>query len=777
MKKLLILIAVIACRLNAISQPSEYIVKDTAQNPIMFANVVVLNKADSSLVEGTATDSTGKFVLNTANTQNKFVIISFVGFKPYSADLKDLKSEVILESDGTFLQTVEVKAARQIVTLQDNKLKYDAQAVRQKKVVVSAFDLIRELPSVASNDENNLTVVGTQGSALLINGRVSTKSYDNLINYLKTLPAEKVENVEISYNAPAEWNVRGAAVNVILKKERHYSYSGQIGAKYRNQSANSFGTAASAFFASPKWNFDLSYDYAAGKRKSRLITDVHHKVANNVFDIHSDSYSLTEGSTHNIYSSAAYNIDDFKSINLSYMGTYVPRQTQQGSSKNSYTGNSLSDNDIENYLHNISLHYDHGKSRPEQIFSFNAGAEYTNYNNDYTQKMQYSEYSPDGVTLLPLSDAFSYNANQKINKVMGYLNINNSLSNGWSLAYGGRYSYTENKNRQMNTDLSQSAADNYKTTAIISEHSVRAFVSVRKSFLNNKLNLDATLTDEYYNNDGYKINDLLPDFTLSYMPNIDYILQLHNYTSRTHPSYWQLQDYTTHSDKYSISKGNPYLRPDIANVTYFNYIFKQKYVLTVGYLYSKDNLVQQDYFLPDTLVKLTQTLNIEKTQLAFAGLSFPIEIGQRLTSRFQGQVRWQQYKANDWFSLSFDNRYVQFTATNSTDITISYKPKIIFSLFVDYHSHGFAAMREYDGKIAADAALKSEFFDGRLTLNLSLNDIFKSRYGVYYCNKLGQNYEMNSNFYSRFFRLEIAYKFKGYKQRQQKQVDTSRFGM
>ncbi|MBO6118397.1 MAG: outer membrane beta-barrel protein [Bacteroidales bacterium] len=777
MKNLLIYLFLITTYVLDFAQSIQSTVKDSAQNPIMFANVAVLNKADSSLVIGTTTDSTGKFVLNTENPQNKFVIISFVGYKSYSADLKDLKSEVILDVDDTFLQTVEVKSTRQIVTLEDNKLKYDADAIREKKIVVSAFDLIKELPSVVSNDGENLTIVGTQASALLINGRVSTMSYDNLINYLKTLPADKVENVEISYNAPAEWNVRGSAINVILKKERHYSYSGQIGARYRNQSANTFGTTASAFFASPKWNIDLSYDNAIGTGKNRMVTDVHHNVLGNIFDIHSDSYSKTKGSNHNIYSSVTYNIDDYKSLNLSYFGTYVPNQTQQGFSENSYTGNSESDNDIENTLHDISLHYDHGKSTPEQILSFNAGAEYTNYNNDYTQKMQYSEYSTDGVTLLPPYDAFSYNANQHINKVMGYLNINNSLPNGWSLAYGGRYTYTENKNRQTNIDLSQFATDNYKDTTLITEHSVRAFVSVRKSFLNNRLNLDATLTDEYYNNDGYEINDLLPDFTLSYMYNIDHILQLHNYTFRVHPSYWQLQDYTTHSDKYSIAKGNPYLRPDISNTTYFNYIFKQKYVLTVGYLYSKDNLVQQDYFLPDTLLKLRQTLNIEKTRLAFFNLSFPVEIGKRVTSRFQGNVRWQQYKSNDWFSLSFDTRYVQFTATNSTDIIISYKPKIILSLFVDYHSHGFAAMREYNGEIAADVSLRSEFLDGRLICNLSLNDIFESRYGIYYCNKLGQKYEMNSNFYNRYFRCEIAYKFKGYKQREKKQVDTSRFGM
>ncbi|MBQ9254311.1 MAG: outer membrane beta-barrel protein [Bacteroidales bacterium] len=777
MKRLIIcFISIISCAL-VYAQSIECFVKDTAQNPIMFANVVVLNKADSSLITGTATDTTGKFVLNIANPQNKFIIVSYVGYKTYSIDMKNLKEEIILEYDDSSLQEVQVKAKRQIVTLEDNKLKYNAEAVRNKKIVVSAFDLIKELPSVLSNDDNSLTIVGTQGSSVLINGRVSSMSYDNLINYLKTLPAEKVENVEISYNAPAEWNVKGAAINVILKKEHNYTYSGQIGAEHLNQSAHSFDSKASVFFSSPKWNFDLSYDNSFGKRKNRQKTDVHHNVLGNVFDIHSDSYSLTKGNTHTVYSSATYNFDDYKSLNLSYLGQYTPNQNQKGYSKNTYTGNAISDNDIENSLHNISLHYNQNKSKPEQIFSFNAGVEYTNYNNDYTQNMQYAEYSSDGVTLLPMQDAFSYNANQKINTIMGYLNINKYLPKGWTLAYGGKFTYTENKNRQINNDLSLLGTDNYKVNSLITENGIRTFVSVRKSFLNNKLNLDATLAQEYYNNDGYEINDLLPKFTLSYMPNVDNILQLQNYTNRVHPSYWQLQDYTTHDDKYSISKGNPYLRPDISNMTYFNYIFKQKYVLTIGYLYAKDNLIRQEYFLPDTLLKLTQTLNLEKTHLVFANVYFPIEVGERISSRFQGQVRWQEYKSNDWFSLSFENNYWQFFVTNSTDITISTKPKIMFNLFFNFFSHGYAAMREYDKAISLDATLKCQFFDDRLILNFSVKDIFKSSESLIYCNTLGQNYEIDLNFYKRYFRCEIVYKFKGYKQREKKQVDTSRFGM
>jgi len=41
----------------------------------------------------------------------------------------------------------------------------------------------------------------------------------------------------------------------------------------------------------------------------------------------------------------------------------------------------------------------------------------------------------------------------------------------------------------------------------------------------------------------------------------------------------------------------------------------------------------------------------------------------------------------------------------------------------------------------------------------------------------GQDLDMNSAFYSRAFTLNLSYRFGGYKKKNLKEVDTSRFGM
>lgn len=240
MKKILLSLLLLIISFNVSAQIFSSVVKDSAGVPIYLANVAVLNKADSSLVTGTVTDSLGRFVLNIEKPENKFIVISFIGFKNYVSDVSNLNKIIVLQNDETYLQTVEVNTERQLVRLEKTKFIFDAEIVRQKKVVISAFDLIKELPSV-EGDENNLTLIGGQQPSILINYKKTKMNNSMLIGKLKTLPAEKVKDVEISFDGLVEYGVRGAVINVILFREKNYSYSGQIGGSYRNQTVNGTG--------------------------------------------------------------------------------------------------------------------------------------------------------------------------------------------------------------------------------------------------------------------------------------------------------------------------------------------------------------------------------------------------------------------------------------------------------------------------------------------------------------------------------------------------------
>ena len=61
--------------------------------------------------------------------------------------------------------------------------------------------------------------LGGMSVALMINGKLTSMSREQVITLLKSMPADRVKNAEMMYSAPARYQVRGALINVTLIKE------------------------------------------------------------------------------------------------------------------------------------------------------------------------------------------------------------------------------------------------------------------------------------------------------------------------------------------------------------------------------------------------------------------------------------------------------------------------------------------------------------------------------------------------------------------------------
>ena len=75
-----------------------------------------------------------------------------------------------------------------------------------------------------------------------------------------------------------------------------------------------------------------------------------------------------------------------------------------------------------------------------------------------------------------------------------------------------------------------------------------------------------------------------------------------------------------------------------------------------------------------------------------------------------------------------------------------------------------------------DAGLKWTFADKKAELRLNANDLFDSYDLNSKVNYKGQNLIMNQRRDSRSLSVSFVYKFGGYKTKEHKSVDTSRFG-
>ena len=170
---------------------------------------VIMQNADSTYLDATITNADGHFSLKHPGC-SYILLFQHIAYSPYS--IKSSANElgtIVLQDAINMLQEVAITAQRPLIKVQENRLIYDVAPLMKNRIIDNAFDLLKELPSIKSN-EDLLTINGAIGTThVIINGKPSNMSSSQLNEYLKSLPAERISKAEIVYNAPPQWHVKG----------------------------------------------------------------------------------------------------------------------------------------------------------------------------------------------------------------------------------------------------------------------------------------------------------------------------------------------------------------------------------------------------------------------------------------------------------------------------------------------------------------------------------------------------------------------------------------
>lgn len=738
-------------------------VVDGKQNPIPYVSCVLLSIPDSTFVSGTATHMDGYFELPVQ--QGHYIIqFSYLGYKTTEMECSNGDLGIVtLEEDAVALQEVVVKGEVPLVKMENNRLTYNTKAILDKKIVSNAHDLIRELPSVMSLDGNSLSVVGATSTTICISGKLSQLDMNHLTDYLKSLPADEVEKVEVIYNAPPQWHVKGSVINVVMKKKKNYTLNGQVQGSWSNQHENSFDFGGTVITSTPKWDFDLMYKYADLRNISRTETDGIHTIGNTLYEISSIAENFSKENRHSIYTNIGYKFNDNTSLSLSYNGLISPQKNSELYSLNTMFSDANSINKGNNNLHNLALAYTSQKG-------ISAGVEYMNYTDAGTQDM---EILNDGS----FQQTFSYWRKQSIDKARAYFDMSHTLKNNWILNYGANYNYVSNYNEQENTDIQNGGENDYAKASEVNEHTAIAYIGFQKSFFNGKLSFNASLSGELYKINDYKKNALLPNAEITFVPSNKHIFQLSYNTLRTYPTYWQRQDFTSYSDEYTVYMGNPLLKPARTSNVNFTYVLKSKYIFQVSYYRVNDFFIEQSYQMPDELKLLYKSFNIDYTSnLTFTSI-IPVNIGKWFSSNLILSAYNERYKSNDWYGYKYDRSKWTGMIMANNSFTISQKPKISANLMLFYRTPTIQGVWDLESNWGANVGIRYSFLKDNAILSLQCNDVFESIYPKTKVRFETQNQNVSQNAYNRNITLSFTYKFKGYKDKGHKEVDTSRFGI
>lgn len=729
---------------------------------------VIIQRIDTTYLGGTVTDEQGLFRLKHPGTAYRLL------FQHLSCKPLELTSEahalgdIVLEEAVNELKNVVVTAQRPLLRMENGMLTYDLSAFAKKRIADNAFDLLKELPALSSIDGESLTLNGAMGATnIIINGKPSTMTLQRLNEYLKALPAERLEKAEITYNAPPQWHIRGAAINIVLKQVDHRMLQGQVQGRWTHRHDESYEGSGSFFFSDRRWQLDLLYSYRDNRSPSRSLLESKHTVQGEVYDIRMDYDSDNRQRRHDLYASLVRILTPKSNLTLTYDAQGVPTSKGHTSTTSNRFSDSRSVTDGDNTLHRLRLDY-------ASPFGLRAGASYGRYKADSRQEMAYR--SPDEADFHP---AFSYDRSQQVDLGFFYADMYHLLKHQWGLYYGASYSLHRNRNTQSYADDQHQGADSYAQENRTDEDIICFYMNTSKVLLGGKLSFNFFLTGENYKVNDYEKWNLLPNLTVTYAPVQRHLFQFSYSTTKSYPSYWQRQNYVSYQNEYVVAYGNPDLRPTRTSAARLVYVLCNKYILQISYHKAKNFYISQTYQSDEELKMLQKVFNMDYTSSFSANAVIPFSVKELLYSKLTINAFNQHYKIGDWFGMAYDrNKWVgAFTLDNT--LNLSKKPAISVNATVDYVTPTIQGIWDvdYDCRWRLNAGIKCSFARNRAILNFQCYDLLESATPLINVNYGLQRQRMDNNFYRRTFTLSFTYKFNDYKERRRSQVDTSRLGI
>lgn len=736
-------------------------VTDTNAQAIDGATVV-LQTADSTFIDAVITDSTGMFLFRRQPMEYRLIFQHILYETSQSEGKNKDAGIVVLKTKNYALSEVVIKGERPIVKVEGGKLSYDLSQLTENKLVNNAYESLQQLPGVQEIN-GSLSLAGAHGLSIILNGKPTTMSYEQIADLLRNTPSSRVEKAEVMYSAPPQYHVRGAAINLILKgyRDGEGGLQGEINAGYTNRYKNGGQGGVSLLYNTRKWNIDFLYNARYGNNRQTTEVYSRHTLKNKVHEITQTSTLDRRSLTHNVRIGGEYKFNEESNISLSYTGAFNPNTKNTAHSAGNFA---ISDNikKGDDRMHNLALDYLTSNG-------IKAGANYTSYKSGDDQYFT----NKDAENKL---NKFQTTSGQCIDRWKVYLDRSHSLPKDWTLNYGTSFAYANDHNTQFYHATDDNDMSALNTDSRYDEFTYDVYAGFSKS-IGERLSFSASVTGEYYKMASYHNWSFYPSAELTYMAGAAHILQLSFSSDKTYPGYWDLSESTGYISGYEEAQGNPMLKPSTDYSVNLNYIFKNKYIFSLSYDYEPDLFQQLAYQSTERLSLIYKTLNWDFQQSFAATAILPFKIGSRLDSHATLQAEYRQAKCDDFFDISFDHSKWIGLAMLENNIILSGKPDIRMELTGLYMTPSIQGSFTLSSIWAINTGVRWNFANQKASLQLKANDLFNSMEGdvdITLRNK-GQYMDMHSNNYSRNITLSFTYKFGGYKEKKHKQVDTSRF--
>lgn len=659
---------------------------------IPFANVLLLQAKDSSLVKGMVTNQSGNYTLENIKEGHYLLMASMVGYKQsYSSHFAVTGSQPLLQMAPLIvypqtqqLKQVTVQAIRPFI-----EQEIDRTVVNVSNSIIAsgstALEVLEKAPGVTIDRQNDdIQLKGKEGVIVQIDGKQTYLSTADVVALLRSTPSDNIDKIELITNPSAKYDAAGNSgiINIRMKKNNNIGTNGSLSiaggsgrydrergslqVNHRTYKLSLFGNY-SANRGGNYWNFDVMRNQADGELRNL---------------IKQDSYLRFRDNGQNTKAGIDYSISKNTTIGLVWTGfwsshqeegpasTFFRREEQGAVYMQTETDKTIS-NISNNQVGNINLQHRFGEKGGQLFFDIDLGR----FNRDFDNTLNTETYLMNGIQQ-PLSGLYTQMPTS-ITIFTLKADYTHSLSEVWKMEGGLKTSLVKSDNNmtlssgpieqmQLDTELSNHFQYSERVNAgyinvsgkLGSKIEVQVGLRAEQTHSTGRsLTLDTKVTRDYLN--------LFPSLFVSRPLSKDHTLTF-SYSYRIdRPNYQSLNPARSYVDPFAFSRGNPYLRPQYTHALELKHGFKNKVFTSLGASYNHDLV----FFLvqPVDNQKSERTPeNIGKSQSYNLTLSYPLTImrGWTLQTSVLGLYRRMQYFYQN-IPLTVEQVSGRFNGTNS----------------------------------------------------------------------------------------------------------------
>ena len=727
---------------------------DEQGRPVAYANVAVLNPADSTLLGGGVSNESGYFAVPYEQEQI-LARISYVGYRTvFKQCTTDNIGTIRLQPEIYTLNGVQVKGERLIVKAENGHLTYNMPQLLEIMPADNAYDALNSIPGVS--EMNGSIMFSGQAVTLIINGKPTTLSAEQVVERLRQMPAAMLAKAEVMPSAPAKYHVRGMAINIVTKDFAGTNqFSGQLMGGWRQHKYGTGYTGGSVIYNHGKLGIDASYKFTDGTGYGQVEHEANHPLGDQRVAYSDKTRNRSDGIDHEYHIGMDYAISDDHRLSLTYTGQW---NSTRSTNTTTGTAQSVQNSHQHTYLHNIDASY----TAP---FGLQLGVSYTNYQEPRTQTL-------DGE-LNEMSKNLYVDSRQKVGKWLFTADQTHSLPKGWELNYGGKAQFSNNNSYQTTLDAQHQPLPDATSHVDYDERILNAYVGLSKQ-IGQSLSLDASVTAEQYHATKWNEWRIYPQFNVMWNVNAKNMLNLAFSSEAIYPSYWSTMSSIYYASAYSEIWGNPDLKPMSKYDINLMWQLNRKYTFTAFAMIEPDYFVQMAYQPTDRMAVVMKETNFDYSNYFGLQASAQFHVGNWLNGNVMATALYRHDKTQ-FFDLAVDRTRLSGIIGGMAVAKLSQKHNIQFILNPFFQTKAIQGVYDIDPLLRLNATLRYTSKDGKWSLVVKGENILNAHINTR-STIANQDYAMCVWMPYTNYSLTAIYRIGNFKEKKKKEVDTSRMG-